>query len=71
VIPDPSDKPTMTVEEVALVLGISRASAYQAVRTGEVPSVRIGHRIVIPTAAVRRILEVDGDTRPLATPRPA
>jgi excisionase family DNA binding protein len=39
---------TLTVEEAAALLGISRNSAYEAVRRGEIPSVRIGGRIVIP-----------------------
>jgi excisionase family DNA binding protein len=45
---------TLTVEEAAAHLGISRNSAYEAVRRGEIPSVRIGGRIVIPR---RRFLE--------------
>ncbi len=39
---------TMSVEEAALCLGISRNSAYEAVRRGEIPAIRIGHRIRIP-----------------------
>jgi excisionase family DNA binding protein len=54
--PDPSVQPTMTVEAAALVYGIARASAYEGVRTGEIPSIRVGRRILIPTAAVRRQL---------------
>ena len=46
----------MTVEETAGVYGISRASAYEGVRTGEIPSIRVGRRILVPTAAVRRQL---------------
>ena len=49
----------MRVEEVAEAFGISRASAYEGIRTGEIPSIRIGRRIVVPTAAVRRMLGVD------------
>ncbi len=45
---------TITVEEAAAHLGISRNSAYEAVRRGEIPSVRIGGRIVIPR---RRFLD--------------
>jgi excisionase family DNA binding protein len=59
VIPDPADQPTLTVEETGDVLGISRASAYEGVRTGEIPSIRIGRRIVVPTAELRRLLRLD------------
>ena len=47
---------TLTVEEAAKVLGISRAFAYEAVRRGEVPSIRIGRRILVPKAALDRLL---------------
>ncbi|MEX1207457.1 MAG: helix-turn-helix domain-containing protein [Acidimicrobiia bacterium] len=39
---------TMTVGEAARFLGIGRNSAYEAVRRNEIPSIRIGRRIVIP-----------------------
>ncbi len=44
----PPQRLTMTVEEAAVVLGISRASAYGAVSRGEIPCIRIGRRILIP-----------------------
>jgi excisionase family DNA binding protein len=59
VVPDTASHPTMQVDDVAKALGLSRASAYEAVRTGEIPSIRIGRRIVVPTAAVRRMLLLD------------
>jgi excisionase family DNA binding protein len=49
----------MQVGELPKVLGISRAAAYEAVKTGDIPSIRIGRRIVVPTAAVRRLLQLD------------
>ena len=58
-VPDPVEQPVMTVDEAAEVLGVSRASAYEGVKTGEIPSIRIGRRIVVPTAAVRRMLRLD------------
>ena len=39
---------TITVAEAARYLGIGRNSAYEAVRRNEIPSIRIGRRIVIP-----------------------
>lgn len=49
-----------TVEEAACLLGISRSSAFTAVRRGELPSLRIGRRLVIPRAALDKMLEVAG-----------
>lgn len=48
---------TLTVEEAAETLGISRAFAYEAVGRGEIPSIRIGRRILVPKAALDKLLE--------------
>ena len=50
---------TLTVEETAEILGVSRTFAYEAVRRGEIPSVRIGRRILIPKVALERLLGCD------------
>jgi len=60
VIPDPYDRPTLTVEEAGELLGISRNSAYQAVKTGEIPVLRVGKRLLVPTARLRVLLGLDG-----------
>jgi excisionase family DNA binding protein len=61
-LPNPSKEPTISVERAGLLLGISRGSAYEAVRRGEVPSIRIGHRVVVPTAALLRLLGIDPES---------
>jgi excisionase family DNA binding protein len=43
-----------SVEELAEDLGISRTSAYQALRRGQFPHLKIGKRIIIPRAAIRQ-----------------
>jgi excisionase family DNA binding protein len=43
-----AERLTFTVEEAANLLGISRNTAYEAVRRGEIPIIRIGRRILIP-----------------------
>jgi excisionase family DNA binding protein len=47
---------TYTVSEAATVLGIPRAKAYECVRTGELPSIRLGRRLVVPVKAVDDLL---------------
>ena len=47
---------TYTVVEVATLLGISRTSAYECVRRGEIPAVMLGHRLVISRAAIEKLL---------------
>lgn len=58
-IPDAAVQPTMTVEEAGKALGISRSTAYDAVRTGEIPSIRFGRRLLVPTAAIRNMVQLD------------
>jgi excisionase family DNA binding protein len=50
------DKSTVTIEEAAPIIGVSRGSAYAAAQSGEIPTLRIGRRLVVPVAALRRLL---------------
>jgi len=52
-----STKRVLSVEEARLQLGISRGLMYEAVRRGEIPSIRIGRRIIIPAAAFEQFLQ--------------
>jgi excisionase family DNA binding protein len=54
------NKLTVTVPEAAALLGISRALAYELVAREEIPAIRLGHRIVVPT---HRLLELVFDER--------
>ncbi len=47
----------LSVEKARRLLGLSRGLMYEAIRTGQVPSIRIGRRILIPRAALERMLE--------------
>lgn len=47
---------TYTVEEAAKMLRISRTKAYSAARTGELPVMRIGKRILILGIQFRKLL---------------
>jgi len=47
---------TYRVEEAARALGISRGTAYELIRTGQMRHVRVGRRVLIPKAAVREVL---------------
>lgn len=49
-IPDAAAEPTIPVKRAAAILGISPRHAYAAVERGEIPSIRVGRKIVIPTA---------------------
>ena len=47
----------MTVKQGAAYLHVSPGTLYRAIHAGEVPAVRIGRRIVLPGAALQRLLE--------------
>ena len=59
-------QPTITVEVAGAALGIERSSAYTAVRRGEIPSLRVGRRLVVPTVPLLRMLGADGPPLPLS-----
>ena len=42
------DRLTFTVDEVASLLGISRSGAYDSIARGEIPSLNIGRRVLVP-----------------------
>lgn len=50
------EKLTLTVSETARLLGISRGLAYEMVRTGEIPSVRFGKRVLACRQALEKLL---------------
>ena len=51
---------TITVEEAAVMLGISRTTAYSCASRNEIPTVRLRRRVVVPTAALMAMLAGDG-----------
>ena len=54
---------TYSVDEAAAILGISRTTAYQCVRTKELPSLRFRGRIVISAAVIDGLLEDPASSR--------
>lgn len=48
--------PTITVEQAGELLGISRRTAYRAASTGELPTFRVGRRLLVPTARLLDLL---------------
>jgi excisionase family DNA binding protein len=53
---DGSEKLTLKVEEAGKLLGIGRNQAYLAARTGKIPAIRIGRRLLVSKAALDRML---------------
>lgn len=57
------DTPTLTVEQTAEILGVSPGALYGSIRRNEspFPVLRVGRRVLVPTAGLRRVLLLDED----------
>jgi excisionase family DNA binding protein len=47
---------TVSVEEAARILGISQGAAYTHARDGSLPTIRLGKRLLVPKAALDKLL---------------
>lgn len=50
------ERRVVTVNEAAAMLRISRGAAYEAARRKQIPTIRIGRRLLVPLAALERML---------------
>lgn len=61
----------VSVPEAGRLIGLSRSSAYAAVQRGEIPSVRIGGRVLVPLRQLEELVntqkEPETNNRPIAT----
>jgi excisionase family DNA binding protein len=55
---DGSERLTLSVEEAAQLLGISRAHAYELAQRGEIPVIRLGRRILVPRVALGEMMRL-------------
>jgi len=53
--------PTISVEHAGRLLGLGRSAAYEAVRRSELPVLKFGRRMVVPTARVLAMLGLERD----------
>jgi excisionase family DNA binding protein len=49
---------TISVPEAARRLGIGRNQGYECAKRGEIPTIRLGKRVVVPVAAFEAMLAV-------------
>lgn len=52
-----SESLVLTVGEAAKLLRLSKTTTYDQIRQGSIPSIRMGKRILVPRAALIRMLE--------------
>ena len=48
---------TLSVEQAARQLGISRSSAYSYARDGLIPTIKLGERVLVPKAAFEKLMK--------------
>ena len=48
----------LRVEDLTVVLGIGRNTAYELVRSGQIRSIRIGRQLRIPRNELQRFLDI-------------
>ena len=59
---DQNDGPlTFTIPEAAKLLRVSRGTAYEAAKTGTLPTIRFGRTIRVPRHALLRLLNGQDD----------
>ena len=51
----------ISIPETANCLGLSRNSAYEAAKRGELPTLIVGRRILVPLSALKKLLVEAGD----------
>ena len=54
-----SECKTLKIEDAAKALGIGRNQCYEAAKRGEIPTIKIGKRLLVPKAALDRMLAGD------------
>ena len=60
-----TERLTMTVPEAAERLGIGKNQAYEAARSGQIPTIKIGHRVLVPVTALEdKLLHATGPKAP-------
>jgi hypothetical protein len=52
-------QPTTTIPRAGKALGLSKNSAYEAAKRGDIPTLRFNKRLVVPTMPLRRMLGLE------------
>jgi excisionase family DNA binding protein len=58
-----SERLSYRVPELAVALGVSRSQAYALVKSGHLPSLRLGGVILVPADAAREVINKLATTR--------
>jgi excisionase family DNA binding protein len=59
-LPDPAERPWLSVAELAQITGEGEKAIRAALDAGQLPLLRVGRYVRIPTARLRQVLGIDG-----------
>lgn len=60
VVPNPLERPWLPVPEAGhLLAGLGRSASYEAAARGDLPTLSIGRKRVVPTMAILRLLGLE------------
>ena len=68
---DLQDRATVTVPEAGDLLGICSRSAYNAARRGDLPTITVGRRQLVPVPALLRLLGHESTSPAVSVPAPS
>lgn len=54
------ERPVLSVDEASSLLGLNRNTVYESVKRGELPTIRLGRRILISRAGLQRLIDKGG-----------
>ena len=54
------------VRTVSLALGTGEYAVYRGIKSGDIPSFKVGRKILVPTASLRKMLRIDDEGGPKA-----
>ena len=52
-------QPTISVEMAGKILGLGRMNSYRCAKAGEIPTIKFGRRLHVPTAKLRQMLGIE------------
>ena len=58
------DRLALSVSEAAEAIGVCRAQGYKMVASGELPSIDVGRRKLVPVVALRQFVEDRTESNP-------
>lgn len=61
------EKLALTVQETATVLGVSRSLVYRMIEAGEIPSLRLSSRILVPRKRLIAMINGSQNDEPISS----